>query len=139
MREAALDPDIGAALAQSDAAIEAITSADVALFHSLQAPELRINSPINRVLTGDQATQGMAAGMINYETFDRVIDYAGKVPGGLIVLMGEETFVPRGKASNAGKLVRRRFTDVWRLVDGQWKLAVRQATVIDVADQTAPD
>lgn len=134
VRRAATDPDIAAVLAQSDRAIEAITSGDVALFDSLHAPELHINSPANRVLTGAQATQGMAAGLIDYERFDREIEYVGKLSGGFVVVMGEERFVPRGRAANPGQLVRRRFTDLWRSVDGVWKMAVRQATVIEVSD-----
>ncbi|MEO7505291.1 MAG: nuclear transport factor 2 family protein [Sphingomicrobium sp.] len=134
VRRASEDAEIAAVLEQSNRAMAAITSRDVALFAALQAPELRVNSPINRVLTGDQATQGMAAGMIDYETFERTIDYVGKVPGGLVVVMGDETFVPRGRAANAGKRVQRRFTDVWRMVEGDWKLAIRQATVIGVGE-----
>jgi hypothetical protein len=43
--------------------------------------------------------------------------------------MGEEIVHPIGNTSNAGKLVRRRFTDIWKNIDGVWKLTIRQATV----------
>ena len=33
--------------------------------------------------------------------------------------------VPKGKAPNAGKTVRRRFTDVWGREGGTWKLKLR--------------
>jgi ketosteroid isomerase-like protein len=47
--------------------------------------------------------------------------------------MGEEVVEPRDTAANAGKTVRRRFTDVWRKEpDGRWRLTVRQATVTSV-------
>ncbi len=110
----------------------AVTTGDVALFSSLQAPELHVNSPANRVFTGEQATQAMAMGAIGYDSFDRKIDYLGTIPGGLVVVMGEETMVPRGKAMHAGKTVTRRYTDLWRKVDGSWRLSARQATIVAV-------
>jgi hypothetical protein len=91
-----------------------------------------VNSPANRVLTGSEPQQGFAAGVIDYHALDREIDYAAILPEGLVVIMGEETATPRGAAHFAGKKVRRRFTDLWRNVDGNWQVAVRQATVIKV-------
>ena len=49
--------------------------------------------------------------------------------------MGEEVVKPRATSANAnaGKTVRRRFTDVWRKdADGRWRLSVRQATITSV-------
>lgn len=46
-----------------------------------------------------------------------------------VVLMGEETLTPVGKAKFAGEQVRRRTTQVWTDESGQWKLAIRQATI----------
>jgi hypothetical protein len=53
--------------------------------------------------------------------------------GDQVVVMGEEVVVPQGAAANAGRTVRRRFTDVWREdSDGQWRLTIRQATITSV-------
>jgi hypothetical protein len=43
--------------------------------------------------------------------------------------MGEEVLTPVGKARFAGEKVRRRTTEVWSNESGQWKLAIRQATI----------
>jgi hypothetical protein len=43
--------------------------------------------------------------------------------------MGNEILAPKDKAPNAGKIVHRSFTDIWRKERGTWRLALRQATV----------
>jgi hypothetical protein len=137
VREAARDPAIAAVLARSDATCAAIVAGDPAGFAAGQTRDACINSPANRVLTAAQAEQGFAAGLIDYHAITCVIDHAALLPEGLVVIMGEETVTPRGRARDAGKTVRRRFTDIWRNVDGVWAVAVRQATVIDVAEAGA--
>jgi ketosteroid isomerase-like protein len=132
VQEAARDPRIAAVLAVSDATCAAIVERDAETFAAGHTPDFVVNSPANRVLTGSQPQQGFAAGFIDYHSLDREIDYAAVLPEGLVVIMGEETAKPRGAAHMAGKTVRRRFTDLWRNVDGHWQVAVRQATVIQV-------
>ena len=74
----------------------------------------------------------LRSGQISYEPDVEIkIDFAG-VRADTVVIMGEEIVNPIGNAPNAGKTVRRRFTDIWKGVDGVWKLAVRQATVTSV-------
>jgi ketosteroid isomerase-like protein len=47
--------------------------------------------------------------------------------------MGAEVVKPRDGAPNAGKTVRRRFTDVWRRdADGKWRLTIRHATITSI-------
>jgi ketosteroid isomerase-like protein len=50
-----------------------------------------------------------------------------------VVIMGEEVVKPRDTAPNAGRTVRRRFTDVWQKEsDGKWRLTIRHATITSV-------
>ena len=44
--------------------------------------------------------------------------------------MGEETYQFEAGMPQAGKTLRRRFTDLYQKVDGKWALSLRQATVI---------
>jgi hypothetical protein len=46
--------------------------------------------------------------------------------------MGEEVVVPRTGAPNAGKRIHRRFTDVFRRENGEWRYDVRHANVISI-------
>jgi hypothetical protein len=48
--------------------------------------------------------------------------------GEMVLLMGDERVVPKG--AMAGKEVRRRLTDVWKMVAGHWVLTARQATIV---------
>jgi hypothetical protein len=59
---------------------------------------------------------------------ERRVEFIG-VRGDSVVAMGEESGRPGPNAPNAGKLIRRRFTEVWKQYAGVWKLAIRQATV----------
>ena len=62
---------------------------------------------------------------------ERRLEFVG-VRGDSVVVMGEEVYTPGKNAPNAGKLVHRRFTDIWKQYGGRWKLAIRQATVTSV-------
>jgi len=69
---------------------------------------------------------------MNYESVDVTIE-ALDAREDHVVIMGEEVVKPRETAPNAGKTVRRRFTDVWRREsDGKWRLTIRQATITSV-------
>ena len=50
----------------------------------------------------------------------------------LAIVMGEEKIKPQGKQPNAGKLVTRRFTNVWKYSNSAWSIIARQATIIKV-------
>lgn len=50
----------------------------------------------------------------------------------LVVLMGEEGVVPGPHARAAGKRIHRRFTDVFRRENGEWRHDLRHANVISV-------
>ena len=48
------------------------------------------------------------------------------------IVMGGEKIKPQGKQMNAGKLVSRRFTNVWMYSNNSWTIIARQATIIKV-------
>jgi ketosteroid isomerase-like protein len=95
------------------------------------APDLLVHAPVNRVVNRDNVMARMRNGQIAYESGGHRIEFIG-VRGDTVVVMGEEIVRPVGNAPNPGKLVRRRFTDIWKQYDGLWKLAIRQATVTSV-------
>jgi hypothetical protein len=102
---------------------------DLAAMERVFAPDLIVHSPINMVVNRDNVLARMRGGQIAYEpNVERRIEFAG-VRGDFVVIMGEEFVRPIGDAPNAGKVVRRRFTDIWKSIDRVWRLAIRQATV----------
>ena len=87
-----------------------------------------VHSPLNTVVDRENVLARLRSGQISYERdVEENFEFVG-VRGG-VVIMGEEVVHPIDNAPNAGKTVRRRFTDIWKNIDGVWKLAIRQATV----------
>lgn len=109
----------------------AILADDADAFASFFAPECLVHAPNNQVNTAADSIALMRAGFIAYSSFEHRIERRARL-GDYVVTMGEETMVPKGKAPNAGKTVRRRYTDVWGKQHGAWKLVLRQATIISV-------
>ena len=132
VRAAAAEPRVAAVLAAMTVLDAALVTGDMAIFAAVFAPDAVVNSPQNTVNRPAATKQRFAAGLIAYSSYDRAIDYAGVRPNGEVIVMGEERLRPRDGAPNAGKTVRRRFTDVWRDDGGTWKLTIRQATIIAV-------
>jgi hypothetical protein len=125
------DPRIIAAIASRNRLNAALVTGDLATAETLFAADFVVNSPINRVVDRANVLGRVRSSEIRQEQTVLNIEFAG-VRGEYVVLMGEETVRPSGAMPNAGKLVRRRFTDVWRQTDGAWKLAIRQSTIVSV-------
>ena len=63
--------------------------------------------------------------------YDRIIE---KVifANNTAIVMGNETIKPSGIAVNAGKTVKRRFTNIWIQNKKSWQLIARQSTIISI-------
>ena len=127
------DPRIKAVLEARERAADAARRADWKAVEAAFAPDVVVNSPTNRVVTLADIMARFRSGQIGAEpdSTEGRLEFVG-VHGDSVVLMGEETFRPGKNAPNAGKLVRRRATDIWKQYGGVWKLAIRQATVTSV-------
>jgi ketosteroid isomerase-like protein len=123
---------VAEALAARQKLDDAFAAQDVDVVSGLSAEDLIVNTPANRVARREQVLGFFRAGRMNYESADVTIE-ALDARGEHVVIMGEEVVKPRETAANAGKTVRRRFTDVWRREsDGKWRLTVRHATITSV-------
>jgi len=125
------DPAVAEAVTASDAEVAAILAEDTGAFADSLASDVIVNSPLGTINHRDDTLAAFNRGFIRYSSFDRRIEYAGKL-GEFVVIMGSETLAPKGNAPNAGKVVHRRFTDIWRNEHGTWRLALRQASVAKV-------
>jgi hypothetical protein len=90
------------------------------------------NTPGNAVVTGEDMSELFARGAVSYQSVEQRLDYAGSHGPDIVVLMGEEIVVPGPGARDAGKRIRRRFTDVFRKENGEWRHDLRHANVIAV-------
>lgn len=129
---AAGNPGVAQALAARGKLDDAFAAQDVDAVAALFAEDLLVNSPANQVARRETVLGFFKAGRMNYESAEETFE-AIEARGDQVVMMGAEVIRPRDTAANAGKTVRRRFTDVWRREpDGRWLLTVRQATIIAV-------
>ncbi len=127
--EAVKDPRIAAVLKAAMRFDKAILAHDVTVFGDTFTEDAVVNNPFNKIARKPDAINNLRTKMIDYTSLDRSIEYAATRGAHDVVLMGEEMLTPVGKARFAGKHVRRRTTEVWTDESGQWKLAIRQATI----------
>jgi hypothetical protein len=125
------DPSVASAIAASSAEVAAILAEDIGAFGDSLASDVIVNSPVGTINRRADTLAAFARGLIRYSSFDRRIEYAGRL-GEFSVIMGTEILAPKGNAPNTGRIVHRRFTDVWRSEDGVWRLVLRQATIAKV-------
>ena len=125
------DPIVAQVIAASNAEVTAILAEDVDAFGDSIAADAVVNSPLNKINRRDDTLAVFRKGFIRYSSFDRRIEYAGRL-GEFVLVMGEEILAPKDSAPNAGKKVHRRFTDIWRNDGGKWRVAARQATITKI-------
>ena len=77
------------------------------------------------VVTGEAMLRLFSTGGIRYSHVEQRVDYAGSHGPDVVVIMGEEIVVPGEGMANAGQRVRRRFTDVFRRENGEWRHDLR--------------
>ncbi len=112
---------------REQAQVDALLKHDIAAMKQNWAADYVVNNPLNQVV---EASKGrIQSGTRTYSSFVRDIERV-LVHENTVIVMGQETVVPSGDASDAGKTIVRRFTNVWMLRGGKWLLTARQATVI---------
>ena len=126
---AAKEPKIASVLEAVNVIDEALIKDDHAAFAALLAKDLVVNNPQNSISIRGATGQRNTSGLISYSSYVRSVEYAGML-GEMVLLMGDERVVPKGDSLMAGKEVRRRFTDVWKMEGGHWVSAARQATIV---------
>ena len=110
---------------------QAVLASDVPTLERLWSPNILINNPQNGITPTREALLGrVREGKIHYSSFERHIEAMRANGDDLVIVMGAEKVVPAAPAPNAGQVVSRRFTDLWRLHDGTWALIARHANVV---------
>jgi hypothetical protein len=89
------------------------------------------NAPANTLVSGRAMPQNFGHGF-RYQAVEQRLDYAGSHGPDVVVVMGEEVVVPGPGAPKAGRRVHRRFTDVFRKENGEWRDDLRRANVTGI-------
>lgn len=107
--------------------VDLVLRGDVAELEKQWAKDYMVNNPFNKLV---KAREGpIRRGQLTCSKFEREVEVV-LVKGDVAVAMGGEVVVPSGQSPDAGKTIRRRFTNVWIKEDGRWRLMARHASVI---------
>ncbi|RXK57711.1 nuclear transport factor 2 family protein [Lacibacter luteus] len=110
---------------------EAILKSDTTVLAEVMSKKIVVQNPENAIVGFQQIMERIRQGKINYTSFERKIENISFV-NGMAVVMGLETLIPQAGSQNAGKTVKRRFTNIWTKEKGDWKLTARQATIVSI-------
>ncbi|HWK54305.1 MAG TPA: nuclear transport factor 2 family protein [Hyphomicrobiales bacterium] len=124
------DPAVQEVLAIRRQAIVALTTTGPTPESERYSSTFVANSPGGGVVNGEQMQAAFASGNVSYADVEMKLDYAGSHGPDVVVLMGEEIVVPGAGSRNAGQRIRRRFTDIFRKENGEWRHDVRHSSVI---------
>lgn len=111
------------------AQVKAILESDTITLKKMWAEEFHVNSPSNFVADRNKVIQRIKSTIIEYSTYTQEPEYYG-VFGDVVVVMGKETVVPIGDNPDKGKTVIRRYTDIYKNFNGEWKEIARHANII---------
>jgi hypothetical protein len=126
------DPHVQEVLELRRQGLEAMTSTGPSENSERYSSTFVANTPSNTVVPGNRLLEMFAAGTIRYDEVTQTIEYAGSHGADMVVIMGEEVVVPGEGAPDAGRRIVRRFTDVFRREEGEWRHDLRHANVIRV-------
>jgi ketosteroid isomerase-like protein len=105
----------------------AIFKGDAAALDSLMDDQVTVNHPTNRIVKEKrQLLDLIKQGVIRYTRFERFPEQF-LFFNDMVVVMGNEIVVPAKGAPNAGKIIRRRYSNFWMKKNDRWQLAVRHA------------
>jgi hypothetical protein len=110
---------------------EAYFRRDTAALLRLFSPHIIINGFSNKFETLQDVLSRIRQEGNTMEYYDRVIEKVIFAHNTAIV-MGNETIKPSGIAANAGKTVKRRYTNIWIPNKKSWQLVARQSTIISI-------
>jgi ketosteroid isomerase-like protein len=109
---------------------QAVLSQDIDILDRLWTEDFMVNNPRNFVLKGkSRVLEAVKSGVIHYSSFEVDIETIMLLRDFAIV-MGQETVTPIGNAPNAGRIINRRYTHIWKLDSGDWRLQARHANII---------
>ncbi len=132
------DPAVQAVLALRRAGIEAMMAGTMSAETERYSTTFVANTPNGGVVTGEAMLRLFSTGGIRYTHVEQRVDYAGSHGPDVVVIMGEEIIVPGEGMANAGQRVRRRFTDVFRRENGEWRHDLRHANVLGIEESASP-
>jgi len=107
----------------------AMFNADTATLRKIWADDFTVNPPsnIDKITTTSQELFDMMnSGTIRFTSFTRSIEHIS-IEKDMAITMGREEVVFTGNVPQAGKVIKRRFTNIWMKRNGEWRMSYRHA------------
>jgi len=103
----------------------AFLAADIPTLQAMWDNRLLVNSPLNMVNDKARVLELLGSGRIRHTMDEVAIEHIARY-GDIVVVMGRDTV--DGPPTNV--LTQRRFTNVWQLQDGGWRMIARHPQVV---------
>jgi ketosteroid isomerase-like protein len=109
---------------------KAVLEKDTVTLKKIWSPDFTVNSPFNTIEAGGKSTLDRPViTKLNYLKFERNIEKV-LVKGDAVITMGNELVVEKGRNGEAGRTIKRRFTNIWMKQNNQWQVVARHANEI---------
>jgi len=112
-----------------DLEVKAMLESDTVTLKKIWSEDYRVYNPYNLIFNKDQVLQGIRSTFIKFSSFTREQEYFG-IYDDVVFVMGKETVVFSSENPDRGKTLVIRYTDVYKLFDGSWKIIARHANII---------
>jgi len=109
--------------------VQAVLAKDTNTLKKIWDKDLVVNNPANKVVLANANPVDRPVLKQPRTSFTREVEHIA-VRGNIVFSMGSETVVPAGDLPKSGKTVKRRYTNIWLKVDGDWKMVARHANEI---------
>lgn len=109
--------------------VRAILAKDIVTLKKLWDKNYVVNNPGNKVVLSNANPVDRPVLKEPRTSFTREMEHI-TVRGDIVFSIGNETVVPAGDLPKSGQTVKRRYTNIWMKVDGEWKLVARHANEI---------
>jgi ketosteroid isomerase-like protein len=111
------------------AEVKAVLAKDTVTLARLWDKDYVVNNPENKIVLANADPVDRPVLKRPRTSFTRDVEHIA-VTGDIAISMGSETVVPAGDLPDAGKTVKRRYTNIWMKKDGGWRLVARHANAI---------
>jgi hypothetical protein len=106
--------------------VTAVLNQDTETLKKIWGRNVLVNNPFNEVITArDQIFGFMKSDRIQYSRFVRRVEHID-VRDEMVISMGHEEIVHAITEAN----IKRRYTNIWMLDEGEWKIVIRHANII---------
>lgn len=103
----------------------AFLAADTSTLEDMWDEGLLVNSPLNIINDRSRVLDLLASGRIRHTRDDVVIERVSRFED-VVVVMGRDSV----DGPPHGNVIDRRFTNIWQLRDGAWKMIARHAQIV---------